>query len=80
MSFAPPASAGGCNGGAAGGEREGVTHQFFEDLAIARSLPNMKVVSPADYQTWLIQQRQAIQAANAQVTQLRRELTASGNL
>jgi transketolase len=38
----------GCNGGIAGGEREGVTHQFFEDLAITRALPNMKVLSPAD--------------------------------
>ncbi|MCX7787349.1 MAG: transketolase [Spirochaetes bacterium] len=42
----------GANGGIAGGEREGVTHQFIEDLGIARTLPSMSVVSPADaYET-----------------------------
>jgi cytochrome c oxidase subunit II len=40
----------------------------------------VKVVTPAEYQTWLTQQEQAIQAANTQVTQLRQQLTASGNL
>ena len=40
----------------------------------------VKVLSPADYETWLTQQAQAIQAANTQVTQLRLELTQSGNL
>jgi heme/copper-type cytochrome/quinol oxidase subunit 2 len=40
----------------------------------------VNVLSPADYQTWLTQQAQAIQAANAQVTQLRQQLTQSGNL
>jgi cytochrome c oxidase subunit II len=40
----------------------------------------VKVVTPAEYQTWLTQQQQAIQAANVQVTQLRQQLTASGNL
>ncbi len=40
----------------------------------------VKVVTPAEYQTWLTQQEQAIQAANVQVTQLRQQLTASGNL
>jgi cytochrome c oxidase subunit II len=40
----------------------------------------VKVVSPADYQTWLTEQAQNIATANAQVTQLRAELTASGNL
>jgi cytochrome c oxidase subunit II len=40
----------------------------------------VKVVSPDEYQTWLQQQQQAIQAANTQVTQLRQQLTASGNL
>ena len=38
----------GANGGLAGGEREGVTHQFFEDLGIVRSIPGIKVVVPAD--------------------------------
>lgn len=38
----------GANGGIAGGEREGVTHQFIEDLGIARMMPGMTVVSPAD--------------------------------
>ncbi len=42
----------GANGGIAGGEREGVTHQFIEDLGIARILPSLSVVSPADaYET-----------------------------
>ena len=40
----------------------------------------VQVLSPADYETWLTQQEQAIQTANAQVTQLRERLTASGNL
>jgi transketolase len=38
----------GANGGIFGGEREGVTHQFFEDLGIMRCIPNMMVVVPAD--------------------------------
>lgn len=38
----------GINGGIFSGEREGVTHQFFEDLAIMRAIPNMKVIVPAD--------------------------------
>jgi transketolase len=38
----------GCNGGLVGGEREGPTHQFYEDIAIARAIPNMVVVSPCD--------------------------------
>jgi transketolase len=38
----------GANGGIFGGEREGVTHQFFEDLAIVRSIPGVTVVVPAD--------------------------------
>jgi transketolase len=37
----------GANGGMAAGEREGPTHQFFEDLAIARLLPGFTVVAPA---------------------------------
>ena len=38
----------GLNGGLIGGEREGVTHQALEDLAIMRNIPGMTVVSPAD--------------------------------
>ena len=38
----------GLNGGLYGGEREGVTHQFFEDLGILRSIPGIEVVVPAD--------------------------------
>ena len=38
----------GANAGIFGGEREGVTHQFFEDLAIVRSIPGITVVVPAD--------------------------------
>jgi cytochrome c oxidase subunit 2 len=40
----------------------------------------VKVISPSDYQSWLTQQANAILAANAQVVQLRQELTATGNL
>ncbi len=38
----------GLNGGLYGGEREGVTHQFFEDLGILRSIPGIDVIVPAD--------------------------------
>lgn len=38
----------GANGGIFGGEREGVTHQFFEDLGILRSMPEMTIVVPSD--------------------------------
>jgi transketolase len=38
----------GANAGIFGGEREGVTHQFFEDLAIVRSIPGVTIVVPAD--------------------------------
>ena len=40
----------------------------------------VQVLSPQDYQTWATRQAALIQAANAQVTQLRTQLTASGNL
>jgi cytochrome c oxidase subunit 2 len=40
----------------------------------------VKAMSPSEYQSWLSQQQQAIQTANAQVTQLRQVLTANGNL
>ncbi len=38
----------GANGGIYAGEREGVTHQFFEDLGIMRTIPGITVVVPAD--------------------------------
>lgn len=42
----------GLNGGMYGGEKEGVTHQCYEDFAILRSIPNMTVFSACDaYET-----------------------------
>ena len=38
----------GVNGGIAAGEREGVTHQFFEDIGIMRTIANMTILVPAD--------------------------------
>ena len=38
----------GVNAGILGGEREGVTHQFYEDLAIVSSYPNFTIFTPAD--------------------------------
>lgn len=38
----------GINGGIAAGEREGVTHQFFEDIGILRTIPNLTILVPAD--------------------------------
>jgi transketolase len=38
----------GINGGIAAGEREGVTHQFFEDIGILRTIPNVTILVPAD--------------------------------
>lgn len=38
----------GLNGGMLGGEREGVTHQFYEDVGILRSMPGVKIMTPAD--------------------------------
>lgn len=38
----------GFNAGCLGGEREGVTHQFYEDLAFVSSLPNFTILTPAD--------------------------------
>jgi transketolase len=38
----------GLNGGIFCGEREGVTHQFFEDLGIVRSIPGIAIVVPGD--------------------------------
>ena len=38
----------GVNAGLLGGEREGVTHQFYEDLGILSSIPNFTILTPAD--------------------------------
>ena len=38
----------GFNGGMLGGGREGVTHQFYEDIGILRTIPNISIVCPAD--------------------------------
>ena len=38
----------GINAGLIGGEREGVTHQFYEDLGILSSIPNFTIFTPAD--------------------------------
>jgi transketolase len=38
----------GLNGGVLGGNREGVTHQFIEDIGILRAIPGITIVSPAD--------------------------------
>lgn len=38
----------GINAGLLGGEREGVTHQFYEDLGILSNIPNMTILTPAD--------------------------------
>lgn len=40
----------GLNGGLLGGEREGVTHQFYEDVAILSAIPNFTILTPADPQ------------------------------
>ena len=38
----------GINSGLLGGEREGVTHQFYEDLGILSNIPNFMIFTPAD--------------------------------
>ena len=38
----------GINTGLLGGEREGVTHQFYEDMGILSNIPNFTIYSPAD--------------------------------
>jgi transketolase len=38
----------GANGGISAGEREGVTHQFFEDVGIMRTIAGITLVVPAD--------------------------------
>lgn len=38
----------GVNAGIFGGEREGVTHQFYEDIGILSTMPNFTLFTPAD--------------------------------
>lgn len=38
----------GINAGLYGGEREGVTHQFYEDTGILSNIPNFTIFTPAD--------------------------------
>ncbi|WP_319563160.1 transketolase C-terminal domain-containing protein [Marispirochaeta sp.] len=38
----------GINAGLYGGEREGVTHQFYEDIGILATIPNFTIFTPAD--------------------------------
>lgn len=38
----------GINSGLLGGEREGVTHQFYEDIGILSNIPNVTILTPAD--------------------------------
>lgn len=38
----------GANGGLHGGNREGVSHQFIEDVGILRTMPNFTILCPAD--------------------------------
>ncbi|MBR4428321.1 MAG: transketolase, partial [Clostridia bacterium] len=38
----------GANAGMCSGEREGVTHQFFEDVGIMRAVPGFTVLAPYD--------------------------------
>lgn len=49
----------GINAGLLGGEKEGVTHQFYEDVAILSSIPNVTIFTPADAQ----QTYEAVKAA-----------------
>ena len=38
----------GINGGLLGGEREGVTHQFYEDIGVTAMFPTFTIFTPAD--------------------------------
>ena len=49
----------GANGGVFGGGREGVTHQFYEDLGILSSIPEITILMPSDRE----QTRKAVAAA-----------------
>jgi transketolase len=49
----------GANGGLLGGNREGVSHQFIEDIGLLRTIPGFTILCPADGD----QVRQAIVAS-----------------
>lgn len=51
----------GANGGMGAGEREGVSHQCFEDIGILRTIPGITILSPSDAS----QVKSAIKAAIA---------------
>jgi transketolase len=53
----------GFNAGMLGGEREGVTHQFYEDIGIMRSIPGITIVCPAD-DTQVYQATKAVAETN----------------
>jgi cytochrome c oxidase subunit 2 len=46
----------------------------------AAMVATVHVLSPSDYRQWALQQERLIRKANAQVTQLRQQLTSNGNL
>jgi cytochrome c oxidase subunit II len=46
----------------------------------AAMVATVRVLSPSDYEAWIARQERLIQQANAQVTQLRQQLTSNGNL
>ncbi len=50
----------GLNGGLSGGNREGVSHQFIEDIGILRTIPGFTILCPADGN----QVRQAVLASD----------------
>ena len=49
----------GANAGMCSGEREGVTHQFFEDIGIMRAIPGFTVLAPSDADDTLLMVRKA---------------------
>lgn len=49
----------GINSGLLGGEREGTTHQFYEDIGILSNIPNFTIFTPAD----AVQTYHAVRAA-----------------
>ena len=53
----------GLNAGMLGGEREGVTHQFYEDIGIMRTIPDITIVCPSD-DTQVYQATKAIAKIN----------------
>ncbi len=51
----------GANAGMCSGEREGVTHQFFEDIGIMRAVPGFTVLAPYDAEDTGLMVRKAYQ-------------------